>query len=453
MSGFEAIALTHWILLPFGIISPVKWFAEIELALFHIFSYLASIVVLLVLYFWVLKPLVRPYFKMAEKFVRSRIINGSGLNGTKVKLHPWVLLSLSLFIALVGAIIPYTPNINPKGTPVGVDVDYYVNWMIPVEKDPLAAFTVANGSRPVLLLLIYTFQRSFGLEHMEAIKYIPILLNPLLAISVFFMTLQATDDKELAGLASVFTASGFTTTVGMFSHFITNILGQIFIFTAIGFLFKAIQTRKNSAYLLIASALGSFAVFTHPWTFIQYYVALGGYLLYRYFILKQSEGKDIILIYLGVTRLVDLIKGVFLKGLEGLGSIALTATQLTNISLFWNNSIFIYTVKYGGLLSNIIILSLAAIGAFSLINKKSFNLFLSSVLTTSSLYYLMADEEVMSRLIYNIPLGVLAASGTLLLLRKNPLFFSSPRQKRIPLFSFTIIYMINYALRSLSNII
>jgi len=59
LTVFEGAALIHWILLPLGIVSPLAWFADLELSLFYVAAKLAPLLVLPLMFMWTLKPLLR----------------------------------------------------------------------------------------------------------------------------------------------------------------------------------------------------------------------------------------------------------------------------------------------------------------------------------------------------------------------------------------------------------
>jgi len=448
LTGFEVTALVHWILLPLGISTPLAWFADLELALFYVIAPIAPLVVLTIFFVVFIKMIFPKYLVSVERFLKGCKFLRGGSVDVEINLDPRVFLVLSLILSVVGALYPYSRYINPDGIAFGVDVHYYVDWMGPVEQDLCSAFLVANGSRPVILLVIYGFQHVFGLKLLDAIKYLPVLLNPLLVLSVYFMVSQSTKDHEWAGLASLFTASGIKITVGMYAYFLTNMLGLSLIFFALGFLFRSMRT-ENKSDLILAMLSGTLTVFTHPWTFIQYYVAMAFFLAYRFFKKKVADGCSTVLLYLGVLGLVDLFKGIMLGSLSGVDSIISLMSRLVNITSFWSNNIFIFRLKYGGLLSNTVLFGLAAFGVYMLNDKDDFKLLLISLLATSSFIYFIIYEEGMSRLIYNIPLGVITAIGVLFLIKNN---FVNKKLKMTTLISL-IIYMMVYLIRSLANLL
>lgn len=62
LAVFEGLALVHWVLLPFGVVSPLAWFADLELSLFYVASYLVPLLVLPLMFMWVLRPVLRWVF-------------------------------------------------------------------------------------------------------------------------------------------------------------------------------------------------------------------------------------------------------------------------------------------------------------------------------------------------------------------------------------------------------
>jgi len=459
LTGLEGTALLHWITLPLGIASPLAGLADLEHALFAFSATLAPLLTILTLCMWIIKPIARPRLRAVRKFFISRLNVDTKFKGEKIGLNPWALLALSLVVAAVGALYPYSPNINPTSKPFGRDIKNYVNMMVPVEQEPSSAFRVSGGSRTILLLTMYALKQLFKLETLKVVKYLPVLLNPLLTLSVYFMVSKASGDNEWAGLASLFTALGFKVTVGMYSYFLANDLCLILIFSALGFLFKSLRT-ENRSFPVAASALASLAVFTHPWTLTQFcapIVLLGFILGYRHFKGERSGNLFTILIFLSVVGLIDVLKGITMGGLEVYGAMTSTVPYQLRIDIFWKNNIFTFRNMYMGYLSNSLLLGLSALGVHKLNHKKIYPFFLEILLSISSVYYLINHvmfrgpllNLIPARILYNIPCGVLTAIAILSLLRNINL----KRRIRITTLIFVTLYMTVYLLRSLANLI
>lgn len=446
LTGLEGMALIHWILLPLGIASHLAWFADLELSLFYVAAPIAPLIAAAIMCMWFLRPLIN-YLRI-NKFIGSHLNLNSEPRGVEIKVHPRVILALALTFSVVGALYPYIPEINPNSVPVGVDVHWYVEWMAEVNRDLSSVFTAAGGSRPLMLLLILFLERVSGLGVLEIVKYLPVLLNPLLALAVYFLVLRATGDIEWAALASLFTALGFTTTVGMYAYFLTSLLALTIIFSALAFLFIAMRTGRG-IYLASALALGVLAVFTHPWTFVQYYAAVALFFGFRLFRERRFDGVYSVLAFLGVTGLADLLKGALVGGVWGYGSVVSTVPELSEATGFWLGNIFAFRLLYGGLFSNAVLLLFAALGAYGLRWKEPFRLFLIGLLAASSLYYFLAEGAIQSRIFFNVPFGILAASDLLFLMKQGSL----KKEFRIALLLFVGVFMSVYLLRSLANLV
>jgi hypothetical protein len=225
LTGFEGLALLYWILLPFGVVLPLAWLVDLELSLFYVAAYLAPLLVLPLMFMWALRPLVE--WGLGNKWESEE---RTALERRGLSRRGLLLLALSLFLAVVAALYPYGKVVNPEGFGVGVDFLHYVEEALIFEGDPSYAFRAWGGSRPLIFLVIYGFQRVLGSDAVTAVKFLPVLLNPLIVISTFFLALEVFRDEWMAGWASFFSVCGFHVTVGMYSYFLANMLGLALVF-------------------------------------------------------------------------------------------------------------------------------------------------------------------------------------------------------------------------------
>lgn len=70
LTVFEGSVLIHWILLPLGMVSPLAWFADLELSLFYVGAKLAPLLVLPLMFMWILKPLLRWGWGKVRSYVK-----------------------------------------------------------------------------------------------------------------------------------------------------------------------------------------------------------------------------------------------------------------------------------------------------------------------------------------------------------------------------------------------
>ena len=81
------------------------------------------------------------------------------------------------------AYYPYLPSLNPEGKAVGVDYHFYVKATTLIEEDLTQVLIVGGFSRPMIYILILGFQKVIGSDVSVAVKFLPVLLNPLLVLS------------------------------------------------------------------------------------------------------------------------------------------------------------------------------------------------------------------------------------------------------------------------------
>jgi len=446
LGSLEVFALLHWtVFLPNGLSSPFLWFAGVEIGLYHLGAHLAPFLVTLLMYIWVFKLLV--YWRRRNE-VRLEVLERNDREVVSRRVIFILLLSVSL--GVVAALYPYLPSVNPRNRNVGVDFLDYQNAVEKFEGDLLQGIMTTDSSRPLIFITMYGFQRLFGLDVSAAIRFFPAFLNPLLAISIFFFALEMFNDGWVASWAAFFTVCGIQISVGMFSYFLTNMLALSIVFLSLGFLLRAF--RHVCYYSLISAFLiGFFLVFTHPWTFDQYYVVIVLMAFFIWYDERKSHGEynkfKMIILYLFSLGISEIVKSILLHGYGGASASSLAVGNIVNLSRFWDSTVFFMRRIYGGLESNIILLGLSIITIFILKISRISEVFLIGFLAVSSLPFLFCDAMIKSRLIYNIPIGLYAAySFTLMIGQKNEnLKLSS---------SFYILsVIIAYFFRSIANII
>jgi len=318
-----------------------------------------------------------------------------------------LMLIFSISLGVIAALYPYLPSVNPRNRNVGVDFSDYVNATEMIESDFSQVFNILGGSRPLIYITLHGFQRLFGLEAITTIRYFPVLLNPLLVVSIFILALEIFNDGWIASWAAFFTVSGIQISVGMFSYFLTNMLALSIIFISLGFLFRALR-RVCYFNLIFASLIGVF------------------------------------LFSLGFSEIVE---SKLFHGYGGMSASYLAIENIVSLSRFWYNTVFFFRRIYCGLEANIILFGLSLIALLFLKKSRISEVFLFSFLAVSSFPFLFVDAMIKSRLIYNIPIGLYAAySFTWLIERKN-------KDIKLSSYFFVLSSMIVYFFRSMANLI
>jgi hypothetical protein len=456
ITGFEVTALVHWVLLPFGVKSPVFWFAELELTLYYVLAPLSPLIVIcffFIIFFKFLKTDLDFSVQFSNSYLDSVIAHARGyllsssigsrsknlvIEDRKLSFSPKLILGVALFVSVIGSLFPYIPAINPDGVPVGVDFPYYVERV--EEYADLDLISRILDPRSLVLLIIMMIHQIFRFEISTVVKFLPVLLNFLLTLSVFYMVRNSTEDEEWAGFTALLSALGFTTTVNLYSYFLANMLGLILIFTAIGLLMRAIRVNKTHI-ILISSILSSLVLFTHPWTFTQFYVSILIFYVY-YYLIKNS------LIYLLFTGITVLIKR-FLGGFPIEKVISSTKPSITNLFEFWNNNIHTFRILYGGALSNTIYLSFILYGIYIINPNNIFHTLMILIVFITFPYYIIVNPDIQSRFLFNLPFCIFGAFTIMKMVQSDKLL----KREKMILIYFIFTYMIVYSLRSLSNLL
>lgn len=446
--GFlEAAALFHWVVfLPFGLTSPFEGFAWVEMGLFYLFAYLVPLLVLPLLYMWVFKPLLRWALRKGANFEDIGFKKERKPSSKSV-----ALFFFSISLGLVAALYPYFPAINPNGFDVGVDIPTYVRVGEIVERDPSQAFNVMNGSRPTIFLVIYGFQRLLSLDVSTTVRFLPIILNPLMIVAIFFMAFEAFNDWRLSSWAAFFTVCSYQVTVGMYAYYLTNMFALSLTFLSLGFLFRSLRRSCNMSQVL-ASILGVLLVFTHPWTFNQYgTTTILTMIVSFYRTRKEKRNYNYInrtLLYIFFLGIVDLIKTLSFHGTGAFSASSTVLTGISNLSEFWFDSIFSFRLRFGGIFSVFVLFCLAVIGVYLNGLCEFSEIYFTILPAITSLPFLIGDEAIKSRLLYNIPVGLFAAIGF-----SNFLRWKAKGNLMYYLTSFIVLNLTVYMFRSLANLV
>jgi len=412
-----------------GILAEIS---AVETGVYSVISLANPVVTLVFFFYWVFDP----FKKQFTPGILSHEWGAVNLGET--------LLSISLILVVFGSIYPHMSGINPESRFVGVDVPRYIRGLDNVSSNVSFILEAAWGSRPLLFFFLYIFKTFTRWDSSFIIQFIPLILNPLLIYTVYYLSSELGMDSSSAGLASFFTACGMNITVGLYSHFIANILALIFANTAIIFLIRAYNS--NNRHDLVNSVFFSILLnFTHPYTFFQYMGILFFSALFHIFVNNEHQKAAVFLKYSIPLMFVEFVKLFLIIGVTG-GSVTNTAVgKIVWFSRFWWQNFFSLQILYGGYLPNIIYTFFAIFGLIYLKRDTFETVFLNFVVLTPSLFYLIGNETIKGRLLFNTPLGILASIGFMNLFSRD-----NSRKDILP---FLILFSIVVLFRSLANLI
>jgi hypothetical protein len=443
LGSLKALALVHWgFFILFGVASPLVSVADFERTIAYLTYSFSPYLVLTLMFLFLLRPIFG-LFTVKFPELKAKVENPKG--NTR-------FLYFLVFLSVLASLYPMLPTVNPRSGMIGVDIDEYVEAADLVEEDLSQIFRVSGGSRPLIYLIIQIFQGLMGFQTNSSILYLPLLLMPLLVMSVIFFTFEVFRDKEISEWAAFFTICGYPTVVGMHGYLLTNLLALSLVNLSLGFLFKSLR-KGSSRSLILASIFGVLVVFTHPWTLNQYFS--GVVVLLIFLVFWSREGKLLketswfVFLYFISVSAADVLKELLLRGAGSVSAYTAVSSNLTSMTLFWGDLTAAINFMFGGFYANILLLSLVICAVLFYEEQDVPSLYFVILLFLSSMVFLIGDDTIKSRILFNIPIGMFAAYGFIKL--KQILENWSKLGTAFTFYS--IISMLTFLFRSLANLI
>ena len=120
---------------------------------------------------------------------------------------------------------------------------------------------------------------------------------------------------------------------------------------------------------------------------------------------------------------------------------------LSELWKFWYDSIFGFRLRWGGAISSVVLLGLCVVG-IGVLGRFGFSgMYFSVFPAVSSLLFLIGNEAIKSRLLFNVPLGLYAAYGFVWLSERCADYFEGTLK------SFVVLNVAVYLFRSLANLV
>lgn len=431
-SLFLGLVLFHWVvLLPFGI-DVLSALAAVEHGVYHFIGSISPYVYLVFIIVCI--------FGFREKNVHS--IHNKTWNKSKRNLFLFFLGVATMYLT----IYQYHPAINPHQIDVGTDYQVTLDSLQLVESNPINAFKVIDGQRPFYFLSLTLFGRLIGLTNDQTIRFFPIFLNLLLLYSAYVFSSQVFNDQETGILSCFFMVFGYPVITGISSGVQSNILGLSFALLSIGYVFKIVK-EENRLNFVISIILAGLVLFTHPWTFYQYYGSLIVMVIFHWIRQYRNERgfEPIIpqwyLVSLGLFYIVKQVLSLFISG----GELIPISSRLTTLSSFWPDVVYGSLYIFGGILSNILFLILTLVYYSKRVKSDLPETYLRFFMFSTALIWIIGDEALKSRLILNSPIWLFSASGLIYLLDNI-----ESRLTRDSLLLFIILSTCVYSFRSVA---
>ena len=294
----------------------------------------------------------------------------------------------------------------------------YVKWIDNIQVNGnddfvYQAFVVQSfGDRPLSLILFSQVLTIFPENPSLIIDHLPIVLSPLLVLTVFFLSREITQNDTIALLASFLTAISFQPLIGIYGGLYANWLALIFGYSSFVFLFRFLK-RPNSTNYLFFSILFFSMMFSHTYTWTLLALFIGIFLIVSYR-LKMYDKKLVALIFLIIVASVafDLGKSIMTDARSGIDrDVNITINNASYLNLFsvWENLFETSLVYAGGIFGNFLILSLCIYWLVRADLRQMPNLFIAIFLSIGILPILFGGEVIQSRVLYNISFQIPAA--------------------------------------------
>jgi len=324
--------------------------------------------------------------------------------------------------ALLG-VLPYWSGLNPNGDIVGVDTPAYINWtsqmlMKPFPQAISYAFSQADsGFRPLLLIIFYSIA-SLGLGPIRTVEFSPIILGPLMSLSIFYFVKTGSGNIGGAAISAIIACFSFSFTVGIWGGYLAKWLAMIIAYVLLADFF-IFERSKRKTILVPLFLLSMAMLLTHPWTWAM--------ILATTFVFGISRSRDQRKL-LTISSAVLILSGVIVDFVNNqvVGSTTLAADLETKVPvfgisqflIFWSNIWTALTVFYDGLLGNAVLLGLSALSIAAIKFQDKVEGMLFCWVACASVPFAFLNSFHQTRLIYDLPIPPLAALGTLLLISR-----------------------------------
>ena len=399
----------------------LKHLVDLETKMFLLTGCLVPFLAVLLFFSWTAKPfflrcnfLSRLFSFFSEKDENAQINR---------RLFSIILLCATTFSFIV-ALYPYLPSLNVDSHLVGVDAQFYKEWLETYRNESLpyviTQFFTKLPDRPLTMLLLYIAKYVSGVDALTIIKFFPSILALILTLTSCFFMQQAEYSRLTCLFAAFLSLSSFHFSVVMYGFLLANWIALIELYLFMGLYFSSIR-KKSVLKMAMAVLLSISLLFTHSWTWGMVLGTLFTYLLLTMVLEKKSlRSFQLELKFLTVTIFINLTVGILRNYALGLAMtdfetlrFAQSTTSAYALQTFWGDLLYTFFHTMYGFFVNPAALLLAVLGAFiATFNKRQVNRYLISWLIASCIFFVLGSGWVIKgRILLNLPLPVFEALG------------------------------------------
>ncbi|MGH9878245.1 MAG: hypothetical protein ACRD5H_11450, partial [Nitrososphaerales archaeon] len=379
-----------------------------------------------------------------------------------------VVLSAALVVAPLLAMYPHLPGVNPSGSGVSTDEQFYLNWMSQLRSrtdaswsDSISnAFTINRGDRPLSLLIILSISNLTGQPDLMVIRFLPVALAPILVLASYALIRYALRSKRggkvnlYASIGAIFAAFSPQVIVGEYAGLLANWSALIVAYFGLVFLLRGWESQnRNQAILSFGSLFAILVVMMlihlYTWAhFLAVIVLFAGlsYVLARGTVSSPKTKVLVMLLVVGSTFSIDYAKSSYFATPSAAESDSAIATNIQSQGTAdrWDRLQFTLSSYVGGFLSNPILFILALVWIVRAKLSIGLDRVLLSMMFIMALPITFGSVEFQTRVFYNIPFHIPAM---LALFNTN----SKDRSSHILLIVAICLILATYALRSMAN--
>ena len=432
--AFQSLVLVILVFFPY---LPDPGLAALNAQVYELLAPLSTVLLLGLLYAWLVRLGTREarrrwdwlnlFIRFISEPFRKVVLSikttslSDAAKSLKILSHPRLMLAISLCISSLLAFVPYRPDLNPAGGLVGIDSPLYLGWIGQMLARPLQqalqySFVEGlEGSRPLLLVLLYSVA-SAGISPSQILEYLPMVLAPLLSLSIYTFVRYGNGSARFAGLTALFSSVSFYSTVGLWGGYYANWLALILVYLFLTCLL--IFSRSPSAVKYCAMYILSVAMFLiHPYTWVMIVLVS---LVFSFFLWRETRNlvhvKSIIaIITTGIV--LDVVKSwAFTTQSVTAQWPSSAANGAGSLLAFWNHLVEALLYTHGGLLGNGLMLSLGLVAVFTLRSKDWFERLLLLWVGVASIPFPALGSYLEARILYDLPIPVLTSIAVVSLL-------------------------------------
>jgi len=486
MTFLFSLSLVRWLTYPFlktDFYSDLTWIpSKIEKTVFYFFNVtLSPYLITALMLSWLVAPLASKIkaigiergglrlslsAEIHEEDLKT-LVDRSSSDGRLTHLLDRKIAFIVSFLSLIYlSYYSYLPSLNPSGKPTSVDIMYnYVPTLKRFESLGLTEigikylFSAGALVRPVVVLPIFFSSKLLGVTYVDALKFSFFVAGFLLVISTYLSLRIMTGNELLATMSIYLTTFSIQTAVGLYAGYLGMWISASFELLAISFLAKAVgdQDMRKLVPAILFSVL---ALLSHLWTWFIFTLAVV-MILPTNFILNRlrlkrgfSKRQKIILVVFILSPLLgDLLRQLFFSSPSTLSMIYSAfrwgSGSVQNLFLYDRNIYSMLHIYVGGFTNNYLIYTFSIIGAVLVLKHNGLLPgFVYSALLVCSPAFFLCDHRPQSRILYFLPLPIMATLGLFNILRTL-----KGNADVVRFFQLVMLLLSNYAFRSVANLV